>query len=276
MMNIYDQSIVMITGGASGIGESVVKQLSLLGAKIIIVDRDSKAGNKLVEYLKPKNEYVEYKNVDMTSVSEVEKLFDDIVKKYSKVDFVFNSAGIFMAGEIRDTPIENWQKVIENNIWAVYNGSHFAYQTMLKQGNGHIINFSSSAGLFPVPVMGIYGSSKFAIVGMSHALRNEAKSLGIKVSVICPTIVNTPLYDTAIYNNFNKAKALKARSKFQTPDVAAKKLLKGVSKNKATIHTAVSTKMAWIVYKIIPSLYNYFAQRAVIKYRHTLRINKSH
>jgi len=94
--------------------------------------------------------------------------------------------------------------------------------------------------------------------------------------VICPTIVNTPLYDTAIYNNFNKAKALKARSKFQTSDVAAKKLLKGVSKNKATIHTAVSTKMAWIVYKIIPSLYNYFAQRAVIKYRHTLRINKSH
>ena len=276
MMNIYDQSIVMITGGASGIGESVVKQLSLLGAKIIIVDRDSKAGNKLVEYLKPKNEYVEYKNVDMTSVSEVEKLFDDIVKKYSKVDFVFNSAGIFMAGEIRDTPIENWQKVIENNIWAVYNGSHFAYQTMLKQGNGHIINFASSAGLFPVPVMGIYGSSKFAIVGMSHALRNEAKSLGIKVSVVCPTIVNTPLYDTAIYNNFNKAKALKARSKFQTPDVAAKKLLKGVSKNKATIHTAVSTKMAWTVYKIIPSLYNYFAQRAVIKYRHTLRINKSH
>jgi len=275
MKNNYNQSVVIVTGGASGIGESVVKQLSLLGAKTIIVDRDNKAGNNLVEYLKPRNEHVEYKNVDMTSVSEVEKLFGDIVKKYGKVDFVFNSAGIFMAGEMRDTPIENWQKVIENNIWAVFNGSHFAYQVMLKQNKGHIVNFASAAGLFPVPIMGIYGASKFAIVGMSHELRNEAKSLGIKVSVVCPTIVNTPLYDTAIYNNVDRAKVLNTRTNYQTPEIAAKRLLKGVARNKATIHTAVSTRLAWAVYKVTPPLYDFFAQRAIVKYRDTLRTKKS-
>ena len=263
-MNHYKNAVIIVTGGASGIGECLVEQLSALGGNIIVVGRSAQ----------PKNFPYVYFQADMTDEEAVKQLFNFVDDKYGRIDYVFNNAGIFMAGEIRDTPLENWRKVINNNIWAVSNGAHFAYQYMLKQGSGHIINVSSAAGLFPVPIMGIYGASKYAILGMTHALRNEAKYFGINVSAVCPTIVNTPLYDTAIYNKLNKGKVLANRKKVQSPDVAARRIIKGVAKNKATIHTAFSTKLGRWTYVFMPGIYNYLAQRAIAKYRSSLRLEK--
>ncbi len=272
MKKRFNNKVIVITGGASGIGKSIAMQLAALGGKIIIVDRNVKAGTKLVKNLFLKDQDAVYRNVDMTDVAEVEELFKYITADYGQIDYMFNCAGIFMAGEIRDTPLVNWETTINNNIWAVNNGTHFAYQEMLKQGNGHIINIASAAGLFPVPIMGIYGASKFAIVGITHELRNEAKDFNIKVSAVCPTVVNTPLYDTAIYNKLNKPKALKGRKALQTPELAAKRIIKGVVRNKATIHTAFSTKLGSFAYKVVPFAYNIFARKAIRTYRQSLRL----
>lgn len=271
MKNHFKDTVIIIIGGASGIGKSLSNQLAGNAKAIFIVDRNTEAGSKQVNGLRSKSQVSEFIYAEMVNAPEVKKVFETIAKKYGQIDYVFNCAGIFMAGEIRDTPIENWQKVIENNVWAVNNGTHYAYQAMLPFKKGHIINIASAAGLFPVPIMGIYGASKYAIVGLSHELRNEAKVYGIKVSVVCPTIVNTPLYDTAIYNNVNKEKALKARETLQTADTAAKKIIKGVIKNKATIHTSFSTKVGWWTYKNIPPLYNVLARRIINTYRKSLR-----
>lgn len=275
MIRIFEGATVLITGGASGIGRSLAFELAELKARIIVVDRNNDAGRALVEEMKQRGFEVEFNHVEMTATHEVEQLFKEVVQKYKAIDYVFNCAGIFMAGEIRDTPIENWKKVIDNNIWAVYNATHFSYQAMLPFRKGHIINLASAAGLFPVPIMGIYGSSKFAIVGLSHELRSEAKSFGIKVSVVCPTVVNTPLYDTAIYNKVNKEKALKARDTLQTPDAAARKIIKGVVKNRATIQTAFSTKLGWWLYRFAPSMYAVSARKVINGYRNSLRKGNS-
>lgn len=262
MTNIFKDAVVVITGGASGIGQSLSSQLVKAGAKVIVVGRRDKPNAVLGDYMQ----------ADMTDASRVEVVLGEIVSKYGRIDYMFNNAGVFMAGEIRDTPIGDWQKVVNNNIWAVYNGTHYAYQLMLKQGSGHIVNVASAAGLFPVPVMSIYGSSKFAIVGLTQALRNEAKSLGIKVTAACPTVVNTPLYDTATYEKVNAPKALMSRATLQTPEVAAKRILSGVAKNKGIVHTAFSTKVGWVTYRIAPWLYNLIAQGVHGMYRKKLRL----
>ncbi len=274
MNNQFKDAVIVISGGASGIGKSLVEQLADFGARIVVADRNKEAGEELVETMNLNEYTVEFMHVEMTDTGKVKRLFDDVIKKYGQIDYVFNCAGIFMAGEIRDTPIDNWKAVVDNNIWAVNNATHFAYQAMLPFEHGHIVNIASAAGLFPVPIMGIYGSSKFAIVGLSHALRNEAKVFGIKVSVVCPTVVNTPLYDTAIYNKVNKEKALQARDSLQTPDTTARKIIQGVVKNRATIHTAFSTKLGWWMYRFIPALYNISANRIINGYRKSLRKGK--
>ncbi len=272
MSNLFENKTVIITGGASGIGAELVLQLAQLGAKVTIIDRDEVKGEALAAALHSLG--VKFIKADMANADEAEKAINLAAKTYKTIDYLFNGAGIFMGGEIRDTPLKNWQTVVNNNIWAIYNGTHFGYQIMLKQGSGHIINIASAAGLFPVPAMPIYGSTKFAIVGLSHALRVEAETFGINVSVVCPTIVNTPLYDTAIYNKLNSKKALKSRDNVQTSATAAFNILKGVTKNKQTIHTAFSTRVGWLLYRISPALYDIGARRALSSYRSHLRINK--
>jgi len=271
MNTFFAGSVVVVTGGASGIGKEIVNQIAPAGAKVIIVGRTNKTGKQFVKELKHKNIDVDFEHVDMTDTKKVERMFKNIVAKYGRIDYMFNNAGIFMAGEIRDTKLDNWYKVMNNNIFATVNGTHFAYQQMLKQGSGHIVNVASAAGLLPVPIMGIYGATKFAIVGLTHELRNEAKTLGIKVSVVCPTIINTPLYDTATYNRLDKSKALKTRGALQTPQSAAKKILRGVKRNKATINTSVSNHLVWILFRIAPWAYDIGARRVIKLYRKKLR-----
>ena len=272
MKKQFKDAVVVVTGGASGIGKEIVNQLVDVGAQVIIVGRTKKTGVQFVKELHDRGHEVTFEQVDMVKEKDVEKMFKRIAKKYGKIDYFFNNAGIFMGGEIRDTKLDNWHKVAHNNIFATMNGSHYAYQYMIEQGFGHIVNVASAAGLFPVPAMGIYGSTKFAIVGLTNALRNEAKALNVKVSAVCPTVVNTPLYDTAIYNKLDKTKALKSRKTLQTPQAAAKKIIRGVAHNRATIHTAFSTKAAWMIYRIAPSLYNIGARRIIRLYRAKLRV----
>jgi len=271
MKKFTSDSVVVVTGGASGIGKEIVNQIVPLGAKVIIVGRTRKTGHDFLKDLKHRGYHADFEHVDMLDTKKVEHMFTSIVKKYGKIDYMFNNAGIFMAGEIRDTKLDDWYKVMNNNIFSTVNGTHYAYQQMLKQGNGHIVNIASAAGLFPVPIMGIYGATKFAIVGLTNELRNEAKTLGIQVNAVCPSIINTPLYDTATYNDLNKTKALKTRGALQTPEQAAKKILRGVRRNKATIHTSVATHGIWILYRIAPWAYNIGARRVIALYRKKLR-----
>ena len=261
MKNIFLDKNIIVTGGASGIGEALVTKLLAFGANVVVVGRSAQYDGSAT-----------YFQADMSVQDEATEVFDKIIAELSTIDYVINSAGIFMGGEIRDTPLEKWHSVMDNNIYAISHGAQLAYLHMIKQGHGHIVNIASTAGLIPVPAMGIYGATKYALVGLSHAMRNEASDLGVKVSVACPTIVNTPLYDTALYNHLDKQRLLKPRKNLQTPDVAADKILKGIIKNKATIHTAFATKSIWGLYRLSPGLYDIAARRIMRKYRSDYRV----
>ena len=270
----FKNKVIIVAGGASGIGEHLVRQLSSFGKTVIILDRNKKAGNKLAKELT--NDItgaVIFEAIEMNDTKKVSTLLTKLNKTYGPIDYFFNTAGSFMAGEMRDTPTENWLKITELNLPPQINGATSMYEIMQQNGHGHIINFASAAGLFPVPIMSIYGSTKFAIVGMSLGLRIEAKTLNINVSVACPTVVNTPLYDTAIYNKVKKDKALTLfrSAKIQTPEIAASRIIKATASNKAIIHTALSTRLGWAFYRFSPSLYVASSRRFIKTYRKSLR-----
>jgi len=270
----FKDKVIIVAGGASGIGEHLVRQLSAFGKTVIILDRNKKAGNELVKELT--NDItgeVIFESIEMNDTKKVTAVLNKLNKTYGPVDYFFNTAGSFMAGEMRDTPVENWLKITEMNLPPQINGAAVMYEIMQQNGHGHIINFASAAGLFPVPIMSIYGSTKFAIVGMSLGMRIEAKTVNINVSVACPTVVNTPLYDTATYNNVKKEKALALfrGTKIQTPEKAASRIIKATASNKAIIHTASSTRLGWALYRFSPSLYVASSRRFIKLYRKSLR-----
>jgi NAD(P)-dependent dehydrogenase (short-subunit alcohol dehydrogenase family) len=90
--------------------------------------------------------------------------------------------------------LDDWKTMIDTNLWSVIYGVHAAVPIMLRQGSGHIVNTSSLAGLVPYPMQVIYDTTKYAVVGMSESLRYEYAEKGIRVSVICPGDIATPIF----------------------------------------------------------------------------------
>jgi len=268
---VYQNKIVIIAGGASGIGEQLARLLVSHSAHVIVLDRNSDAGAAL-SLVVPE---VEYNMVDLTHADSLKRSVRHIIKKHGRIDYFFNAAGVFLGGEIRDTPLEDWNRISIANLSPIWNGTSVVYGAMQKQGFGHIINIASSAGLFPVPAMSIYGASKAAVVSLTLGLRTEARTLGIKASVVCPTIVKTPLYETALYAGVDRKKVLhliKERSDLQLPEVTARRILAKTARNKAVIHTAFSTYGAWLLFRISTELYSRAAMRFLSIFRRTLRI----
>lgn len=266
----YEEKVVVIAGGASGIGEQLVRLLVSFGSQVIVLDRDAEKGSALAKDLPS----VDFNHIELGEADRVKRSVRHIMKKYGRIDYFFTTAGVFLGGEIRDTPIEDWNRISISNLSPVWNCTSIVYAAMQKQGYGHIINTASAAGLFPVPAMSIYGATKAAIVALTLGLRNEARTLGIKASVVCPTIVTTPLYDTALYAGVDRRKVLhilKTRKGLQTPDVTARRILKKVARNKAVIHTASSTYGAWLLFRVSTQLYGKAASRFFAIYRKQLR-----
>lgn len=266
----YTGKVIIVVGGTSGMGKATVQLLEPVARTIISIGRNEEEGERIVA---ASNGNVVFHRLEMKQGSDVSRLFNEIADTYGPIDYFFNFAGTFLAGEIRDTPVDDWHAIYESNIQPIVNGTACMYEVMRKQGKGHIINVASAAGLFPVPIMSIYGSTKSAVVSLTQALRMEAGAFGIKVSVACPTVVNTPLYDTAQFNGVNRQRALRLvkGKKIQTADTAALRILKGVARNKSIIHTAYSTKFGWMLYRFSPSLYMRFSNRFFTLYRNSYR-----
>ena len=248
-------------------GEHVARQLAPLAKIIIILGRNKERGEKIAKKSKGSILFMPLEMIDGEAVPHI---LGTITKEYGAIDYFFNFAGTFLAGEIRSTPLEDWHAIFMNNIDPIINGTAAVYELMRKNKHGHIINVASAAGLFPVPLMNIYGSTKSAVVNLTLGLRNEAKAYNIQASVVCPGIVETPLYHTAKYDGINKAKALnllKHRLHVQQPDTAAERIIKSVRRNKAVIHTSVSTRITWWIYRLSPALYSFISQKALHYYQ---------
>lgn len=272
MYSSYANKIVVIAGGASGMGEHLARQLANVAKTVIILDRNKSAGTLLAKELG-----ILFETVELTNADQIKRVLRRINKTHGTIDYFFNTAGSFLGGEMRDTPLVDWHAITASNLQPIINATAIVYDIMRGNGRGHIINFASAAGLFPVPVMSVYGATKHAVVGLTLGLRMEAKTFNINVSVVCPTIVKTPLYDTALYGGVDKPKALawlKNNPKIQLPDKAAQRVVGGVAKNKAIIHTSFNTRLAWTIYRLSPRLYMLFASRAFSTYRKKLRLQK--
>jgi short-subunit dehydrogenase len=159
---------------------------------------------------------------------------------------------------------------VDVNLRGVTNGVQAAYQIMLRQGFGHIVNTASMAGLIPSPANVGYATTKHAIVGLSTSLRAEAAPLGIRVSVLCPGFIRTPIlqggeYGKALVDFSPEQQRYLADSveklRPMPPDVFAKKALNAVAKNKAIIVLPSWWKLFWWNWRLSPSLSMFFAER---------------
>ena len=245
--NYFKNTVCVVTGSSSGIGASLTKKLIERGVKVVI-------GGDIKESEYKNDNYV-FKTLDVTNYNRFKEVIDEVIDKYGKIDLIFNNAGIAVTGEAHDIPLEVWKKILDVDLYGVIYGTRIAYDYMIKQGFGHIVNISSVAGFFPIPLEAPYVVSKFGVLGLSLVMRVEGALKGVKVSVVCPGLVNTPIFLSPSYNVDLKkyAEAVsKVLAQIATPDECAEVILKGVAENKPIITVTEPAKWMWYLSRINP------------------------
>lgn len=266
-MELFKDKIVIITGGASGIGRALGNELARRGSYVVLADINESLLLKTLTDIKKSDKKPESVVVDVSKFEEVKKLVDETVSKHGRIDYLFNNAGIVIAGEARDCQYEDWQKVINVNLYGVVNGVVAAYPIMVKQGFGHIVNTASAAGLIPAVGEISYTTSKYGVVGLSNALRIEGADLGVKVSVVCPGFIDTPILENPKSIKLDYKKLSELYPPKMPPEDCAEIILKGVYKNKAIIVATSAAKIAWFLQRLSPALVRWLAGRSVRKMR---------
>lgn len=191
--NAWQGKTGVVTGAASGIGRALSKAMAARGVEVWLTDVDGGAAKAAAEAIGAGAHSAE---VDVRDAAAVREIVDRVAEGSGRLDYLFNNAGIAVAGESHEMGTEHFDRVTDINIRGVTNGIMAAYPRMVAQGHGHIVNTASAAGLLPVPLAAAYAMSKHAVVGLSRSLRLEAEAHGVRVSVLCPTAVETPILDS--------------------------------------------------------------------------------
>jgi NAD(P)-dependent dehydrogenase (short-subunit alcohol dehydrogenase family) len=193
LSSAFDDAVVVITGAASGIGWATAQAFYERGARVCLVDIDPRVFSAAAE-LGPRAQSYQ---VDVTDGAAVYALADEIVDRFGRVDVLHNNAGVCISKPIAQTTLADWKWVLDINLWGVIHGISAFVPILLRQGHGHIVNTASLAGLMPFPLVVAYCASKYAVVGLSEALATELAPAGIGVTVECPGMVATQLFENA-------------------------------------------------------------------------------
>ncbi|HEY4572451.1 MAG TPA: SDR family NAD(P)-dependent oxidoreductase, partial [Thermoanaerobaculia bacterium] len=191
--------------------------------------------------------------LDVRDAAAFERLLDETIAAQGRLDYLFNNAGIAAAGEAQSLPLDLWRRVIDINLWGVIHGAMAGYSRMIRQGSGHIVNVASLAGIGGMALGIPYATSKFGVVGLSLTLRSEGKDLGVKVSAVCPAYIQTGIFDHGTYvGTSQKGIESLIPFKYVDVDVAARKVLRGVERNKAMIVFPFYAKLLWWLTRLNP------------------------
>ena len=198
-MDAFKDRVAVITGGAGGIGQAMARAFAARGARLVLADLDEAALGPATAALQDTGAQVLAVPTDVSKLESVQALADAAIRRFGAVHLICNNAGVAIFGPISRATHHDWQFMINVNLWGVVHGVETFVPILLQQGaGGHIVNTASMAGLVGMQWLGIYCTSKFAVVGLSESLHRELKPAGIGVSVLCPMIVDTGINENSI------------------------------------------------------------------------------
>jgi len=276
-----DNRSAIVTGGASGIGRALAEALACAGVYVVVADRQVDLAEQVASGIRAQAGAGIATVLDVRVPNCFRTVVQASVAEAGRLDYLFNNAGITVAGEIRDYDLDDWEDVFDVNLRGVCHGIRAAYPLMIEQGFGHIVNTASLSGLIPALLQGSYTTTKHAVVGLSRALRIEARRYGVKVSVLCPGAVRTPILRGGRYG---RAKSGVDPESFATrierlgamePSLLARRVLRAVERNRAIIIEPRSARVAWYLDRLSPWLSEKLWQGALHIARRELGRNAS-
>ncbi len=190
--------VVVVTGAASGIGRSLSEKFGAEGMRVVMADIEAPALEEAAAALPASVERITVV-CDVSSGEQIEALRTAAIEAFGAVHVVCNNAGVGGGGAMADMNIDDWKWVIDVDLWSVIHGVRVFLPGLIEQGEGHIVNTASVAGLFSAPFMGPYNIAKYGVVALSETLCSELRmqQSPVGVSVLCPSWVKTRIASSA-------------------------------------------------------------------------------
>ena len=190
----FKDKVALVTGASRGIGRAIAESLSLNGARVIAnYNKSEKEITSLVESMKNKHCTIEAFHADVTNGKEVERMVDEVVKRYERIDILINNAGLRRDSFLALMSDEDWGKVIDTNLKSVFYVTKWVSRVMMRQREGNIINISSLSAFKGLAGQTNYAASKGGVISFTRAAARELSRFGIRVNAIAPGLIETDI-----------------------------------------------------------------------------------
>lgn len=247
----FTGKLALITGGSSGIGYALANQLVEAGASVILLARSQEkldeAKTSLSSQLSQPDQLIHAIPADVTDVESLSMAIEDMAKTIGIPDFIFNCAGVALPGYIEQLKLEVFKWTMDIDYHGTVNVIKLLLPHLLQRGSGHIINFSSMAGVIGTFGYSAYSGAKFAVRGFSDVIRSELTPKNIRVSIVYPPDTDTP--QLAFENQFKpyETRELAGSDKPISAAAVARETLKSVSRGKYAIVPGAEAKLLYFL-----------------------------
>ncbi|MFD1204682.1 SDR family NAD(P)-dependent oxidoreductase [Sporosarcina contaminans] len=221
----FQDKVVIVTGGASGLGEATALEFAKEGAKVVIADLSEK-GQGYSEELNAQGYDTIFVQTNVAKEDDVKNLLSKTVEKYGKLDVMVANAGINIEADLHELDFDKWQKVIDVNLTSVYLSDKYAIEQFLKQGNGGVIvNTGSIHSLVARNGLTAYSASKGGVKMLTQQVASRYSKEGIRANAIAPGYIETPLMNTLSQDVIDSLVGLHPMGRLGKPVEVAKTVL---------------------------------------------------
>ncbi len=196
---ILNDTVAVVTGASSGIGEATARALALQGARVVLAARRRERLEALAHQVEGSGGKAHVVEADVTDPVQGERVIEEAVKAFGRLDILINNAGVMLLGPIVNAPVQEWHRMIDLNLTALLRCTHAALPHLLKAASeqprrvADVVNISSVAGRVARMNSGVYNATKFAVGAFSESLRQEVTTRHVRVGLIEPGMVVTEL-----------------------------------------------------------------------------------
>lgn len=249
---------VLVTGAASGIGREVARGCARAGAVVLAADLDAAGLSSLREEVVRAGSECHVYQLDVSDRAAVQETARLVEEEYGTPDVLVNVAGVFSWAFLEDTPYEDWEWIMGVNLWGPIHTVYAFLPGMLKRRSGHIVNVASMGGLATVPATGAYCTSKFALVGFTESLQMEMWEHRIRVTLVCPGSIKTPIIDHIRARGFDYGKLKKIAFPLANRypvEKAAAIIVNSILRNRALVLITPEARLIYWAKRLSPNIY---------------------
>ncbi len=248
-----DRPVVVITGASAGIGRATAVRFAREGANVVLAARSQERLERLAERLEERfSVETLVAQCDVREHEDLDALVEAATARFGRIDVLVNNAGFGLYGRVEDTPEGAFRDLLETNVLGTHHAIRAVLPHMRRQGSGHIVNVGSVVGKRSWPYHGAYAASKFALTGLTQALRGELAGSGVTVSLVLPASTDTEFFANA--PTYSPEYVPAPLGPVQTPGQVARAIVRSVQRPSPEVHMQPLMRVAHVLGDVFPGL----------------------